>query len=113
MGHDVFISYSHRDTEAFRQACAEYRRFHISVYTDELLEAGAQYERELERMITQANVFHLLWSPHTAVSTECRKEWMTALAREPSERSISTLSVLVTAVTCTDVRHSGGAEGKG
>jgi hypothetical protein len=84
----VFISYSHRDTEAFRQACAEYRRFDISVYTDELLEAGAQYERELERMIAQANVFHLLWSPHTATSGECRKEWMTALAREPSERFI-------------------------
>lgn len=84
----VFISYSHRDAEAFRQACAEYRRFGIAVYTDQQLEAGAQYERELGRMIEEANVFHLLWSPHSARSPECRKEWLAALRREPSERFI-------------------------
>jgi hypothetical protein len=84
----VFISYSHRDTEAFRQACDEYRRFGITIYTDELLEAGAQYEHELSRMIAAAKVFHLLWSGHSAASPECRKEWLTALQREPTERFI-------------------------
>jgi hypothetical protein len=84
----VFISYSHRDAEAFRQACEEYRRFGVTVYTDQHLEAGAHYEEELSRRIAEANVFHLLWSPHSAASGECRKEWMTALQREPSERFI-------------------------
>lgn len=84
----VFISYSHRDGEAFRQACEEYRRFGITVYTDELLEAGAQYERELSKMIAAAKVFHLLWSRNSAGSFECRKEWLSALQREPSERFI-------------------------
>jgi hypothetical protein len=84
----VFISYSHRDGEAFRQACDEYERFGVAVYTDEQLEAGAQYEEELRRRITEANVFHLLWSPHSAASVECRKEWLAALGREPSERFI-------------------------
>jgi hypothetical protein len=84
----VFISYSHRDTEAFRQACDEYRRFGITIYTDEQLEAGAQYEHELSRMMTAAKVFHLLWSGHSAASPECRKEWLSALQREPTERFI-------------------------
>jgi hypothetical protein len=39
-------------------------------------------------MIEAANVFHLLWSPHSARSLECRKEWLAALRREPSERFI-------------------------
>jgi hypothetical protein len=84
----VFISYSHRDGEAFRQACDEYRRFGVTIYTDQLLEAGAQYERELSQMIEAANVFHLLWSQSSAGSPECRKEWLAALQREPSERFI-------------------------
>jgi hypothetical protein len=84
----VFISYSHRDTEAFRQACDEYRRFGITIYTDKQLEAGAQYEHELSRMIAAAKVFHLLWSGHSAASPECRKEWLSALKREPTERFI-------------------------
>ncbi len=87
--HDaVFISYSHRDGEAFRQACEEYRRFGITIYTDEELEAGAQYEQELSKMLAAAKIFHLLWSHHSAGSLECRKEWLSALQREPSERFI-------------------------
>jgi hypothetical protein len=84
----VFISYSHRDTEAFRQARDEYQRFGVTVYTDEQLEAGAHWEQELRQRIAEANVFHLLWSPSSAASAECRKEWMAALQREPSERFI-------------------------
>jgi hypothetical protein len=84
----VFISYSHRDSEAFHQACEAYERFGVTVYTDEQLAAGAQYEEVLSQRIAEANVFHLLWSPHSAASVECRKEWMAALQREPSERFI-------------------------
>jgi TIR domain len=84
----VFISYSHRDTEAFRQACDEYRRFGITIYTDEQIEAGVQFEHELSQMIAAAKVFHLLWSGHSAASHECRKEWLSALQREPTERFI-------------------------
>jgi hypothetical protein len=84
----AFISYSHRDGEAFRQACDEYERFGVTVYTDEQLEAGAHWEQGLRQRIAEANVFHLLWSPHSAASVECRKEWMIALQREASERFI-------------------------
>jgi TIR domain len=88
MYDSVFISYSHSDSEAFRQARDEYRRFGITIYTDEQLEAGAQYEHELSQMIAAAKVFHLLWSRHAAASPECRKEWLSALRREPTERFI-------------------------
>jgi hypothetical protein len=84
----AFISYSHRDGEAFRQACDEYERFGVTIYTDQQLEAGAQWEQELRQRIAEANVFHLLWSPHSAASVECRREWMLALQREASERFI-------------------------
>ena len=84
----VFISYSHRDGEAFRQACDEYKRFGVTVYTDQNLPAGAQYESDLARMIAESNIFHLLWSSHSAGSLECRKEWQAALQREASERFI-------------------------
>jgi TIR domain len=84
----AFISYSHRDGEAFRQACDEYARFGVTVYTDEQLEAGAHWEQELRQRIAESNIFHLLWSPHSAASVECRKEWLIALQREASERFI-------------------------
>ncbi len=84
----VFISYSHRDGEAFRQAVDEYKRFGVTVYTDQNLPAGAQYESELARMIAESNIFHLLWSANSAGSLECRKEWVAALQREASERFI-------------------------
>jgi len=87
--HDnVFISYSHADRVPFEQACEMYKQFGITVMTDQQLEAGDDYEQTLAAMIDGANVFHLLWSPHSARSTECRKEWTRALQREPSERFI-------------------------
>ena len=39
-------------------------------------------------MIAGARVFHLLWSPTSAGSVECKKEWTAALLREPTERFI-------------------------
>ena len=39
-------------------------------------------------MIAEANIFHLLWSRSSATSPECRKEWRSALQREPTERFI-------------------------
>jgi hypothetical protein len=84
----VFICYSHRDRVAFDQACEEYQYFRITVYTDEQLEAGADFEDELATMIAKANLFHLLWSRHSARSPDCHKEILFALRREPTERFI-------------------------
>lgn len=84
----VFISYSHRDSEAMRQALETYRKMNITVYNDDQLPSGVNYERELARMIEAANVFHLLWSNASAHSPEVRKECLRALASQKGERFI-------------------------
>lgn len=85
----VFISYSHRDREAMRQARETYEKLGIISYHDDLLEAGVNYERQLSEMIRAANVFHLLWSGASAHSPEVRKEWLLALqAADKGERFI-------------------------
>jgi hypothetical protein len=87
--HDtVFISYSHRDKEAFNQVCETYRKFGININADEKLESGADYEQDLSKMIDESQIFHLLWSEHSSTSSECKKEWIHALEREPSERFV-------------------------
>jgi hypothetical protein len=84
----VFISYSHRDEEAMRQARAVYDQLGVKVLVDDLLEAGVNFEERLSDMIQTANVFHLLWSPHAAASNEVQKEWMGALTSGKGERFI-------------------------
>ncbi|HEU5347051.1 MAG TPA: toll/interleukin-1 receptor domain-containing protein [Ktedonobacterales bacterium] len=84
----VFISYSHRDREAMQQAVETYQKMSITIYNDDRLAAGDNYERELARMIQAANVFHLLWSDASARSAEVRKEWQLALTSQKSERFI-------------------------
>ncbi|MGE5334270.1 MAG: toll/interleukin-1 receptor domain-containing protein, partial [Nitrososphaerota archaeon] len=84
----VFISYSHHDSEAMRQALETYQKMNITVYNDDQLPSGVNYERELARMIEAANVFHLLWSSASAHSPEVRNEWLRALASRKGERFI-------------------------
>lgn len=86
----VFISYSHRDREAMRQARETYQKLGIIAYHDDQLESGANFERQLAVMIHAANVFHLLWSDASARSEEVKKEWLLALsmAAEKGERFI-------------------------
>ncbi|HEY1391586.1 MAG TPA: toll/interleukin-1 receptor domain-containing protein [Ktedonobacterales bacterium] len=84
----VFISYSHSDQEAMRQARETYEKLGITAYHDDLLESGANYERRLAEMIRAANIFHLLWSEAAARSPEVRKEWVLALSANNAERFI-------------------------
>ncbi len=84
----VFISYSHRDEEAMRQARTVYEQLGIAVLVDELLQSGDNFDHRLMDMIQAANVFHLLWSRHSAASDYVRKEWTSALASGKGERFI-------------------------
>ncbi|HEU0025858.1 MAG TPA: toll/interleukin-1 receptor domain-containing protein [Ktedonobacterales bacterium] len=84
----VFISYSHSDQEAMRQARETYEKLGITAYHDDLLESGANYEQRLAEMIRAANIFHLLWSAAAARSPEVRKEWALALSANNAERFI-------------------------
>ncbi len=84
----VFISYSHSDQEAMRQARENYEKLGITAYHDDLLKAGENYEQRLAEMIRAANIFHLLWSETAARSSEVRKEWMLALSANNVEQFI-------------------------
>ena len=84
----VFISYSHSDQEAMRQARETYEKLGIIAYHDDLLNAGDNYEQRLGEMIRAANIFHLLWSEAAARSSEVRKEWMLALAANTTAQFI-------------------------
>ena len=85
----VFISYSHRDGEAMRQARRAYERMGVSVYVDEAwLRPGDNFDDELMGLIRSASVFHLLWSPHAATSDYVRKEWSLALNSQKGARFI-------------------------
>ncbi len=84
----VFISYSHRDREPMRQARETYEKLGITAYHDDFLEAGDNYEEQLEGMIRTARVFHLLWSDASAQSAEVRKEWALALECQKGEKFI-------------------------
>jgi hypothetical protein len=84
----VFISYSHSDQEAMRQARETYEKLGITAYHDDLLESGANYEQRLAEMIRAASIFHLLWSDASARSPEVRKEWALALSANNAERFI-------------------------
>ncbi|HEX6819659.1 MAG TPA: toll/interleukin-1 receptor domain-containing protein [Ktedonobacterales bacterium] len=84
----VFLSYSHRDTEAMNQARQVYEYLGITVLVDELLRAGDNFDERLREMIRSANVFHLLWSRNSAASDYVRKEWTAALTSGKGGRFI-------------------------
>ncbi len=77
---DIFISYSHRDTEivlAFKQA---YEAIGNNVLIDiDNLRAGQEWNAELMRMIERAEIFQLFWSENSSQSKYCQQEWEYAL----------------------------------
>lgn len=77
---DIFISYSHRDTEvvlAFKKA---YEAIGNNVLIDiDTLRSGQDWNAELMRMIDRAEIFQLFWSENTSQSKYCREEWEYAL----------------------------------
>ena len=77
----VFPSYSHEDGVVVAQIAAAARTLGHEYLRDiELLRAGQDWQRELERYIDEADVFQLFWSPASMVSPHVRKEWGYALS---------------------------------
>ena len=77
---DIFISYSHRDTEIVRNCKQAYEALGHNVLIDfETLRSGQQWNTELMRMIERADIFQLFWSENSSKSEYCRQEWQHAL----------------------------------
>lgn len=77
---DIFISYSHRDTEIVENCKKAYEALGYQVLVDfETLRSGQDWNAELMRMIERANIFQLFWSENSSKSEYCRQEWQYAL----------------------------------
>lgn len=77
---DIFISYSHTDTDivlGFKKAY-EALGNHILIDID-TLRSGQDWNAELLKMIERAEIFQLFWSENTSQSKYCRQEWEYAL----------------------------------
>ena len=77
---EIFISYSHKDTDVVRTCKKAYEALGHNVLIDfETLRSGQTWNTELMRMIERANIFQLFWSENSSKSEYCRQEWQYAL----------------------------------
>lgn len=70
----VFISYSHRDMDWVQQFAADLRRMPISVWFDERLRGGKEWEQQLAAAIQAVDAFVLVMSPESMQSEYVRWE---------------------------------------
>jgi anti-sigma B factor antagonist len=83
---DIFISYSHLDTEIVRNCKQAYEALGHNVLIDfETLRSGQKWNAELMRMIERADVFQLFWSENSSKSEYCQQEWQHALGLNRGE----------------------------
>jgi anti-sigma B factor antagonist len=77
---DIFVSYSHLDTDIVKTCKKAYEALGHNVLIDfETLRSGQKWNAELMRMIERANIFQLFWSENSSKSEYCRQEWQHAL----------------------------------
>ncbi len=83
----IFISYSRKDQVlALKQAEEIERILGDNVFIDvKSLRAGDDWQYQIAKAIDDADVFHLLWSEHSASSEYCRYEWEYALKQKCPE----------------------------
>lgn len=83
---DIFISYSHRDTDIIRSFKQAYEAIGHNVLIDfETLRSGQYWNAELMHMIERADIFQLFWSENSSKSEYCRQEWQYALGLKRGE----------------------------
>jgi len=83
---EIFISYSHRDTEVVKECQVSYEALGFNVMIDSLtLRSGQKWNDELMRMIERADIFQLFWSENSSQSEYCRQEWQHALGLKRGE----------------------------
>ncbi|MDW8299088.1 MAG: toll/interleukin-1 receptor domain-containing protein, partial [Anaerolineae bacterium] len=77
---EIFVSYSHLDSEVAEACRNAYHALGYEVLMDvDKLRAGEQWNEGLKRLIERATIFQLFWSENSAKSEFCREEWRYAL----------------------------------
>jgi hypothetical protein len=75
MSHDIFISYSRRDTETMIQVSDSLRAAGLKVWTDEGIEPGTEsWKHALSSAIKSCKLVVVLFSPDSAESTWVHRE---------------------------------------
>lgn len=78
----IFVSYSHKDTKIVEAFKLVHEATGYDVLIDiQNLRSGEQWNPALMRMIDQADIFQLFWSPNSSQSEYCEQEWQHALKR--------------------------------
>ncbi|MBE0688984.1 MAG: toll/interleukin-1 receptor domain-containing protein, partial [Anaerolineae bacterium] len=76
----IFCSYSHKDTQIVERVEKAYQALGLTYLRDVIsLRSGQAWNEELMRLIDQAEIFQLFWSPSAAESRYVRQEWEHAL----------------------------------
>jgi hypothetical protein len=79
---DIFVSYSHKDSDIVLACKKAYEALGFNVLIDiDTLRSGQDWNEELMRMIDRATVFQLFWSQNSSRSKYCQQEWEHALKR--------------------------------
>lgn len=77
----VFASYSHKDTPVVLKVEAAAKAFGMTYLRDVItLRSGEDWSAGLEKMIDDATIFQIFWSPPYSISEHCRREWEYAVA---------------------------------
>jgi len=77
---EIFISYSHADTDIVTKCKEAYQALGFTVLIDsDTLRSGQSWNDELKKMIEQAKIFQLFWSENSKKSKSVKKEWQHAL----------------------------------
>jgi TIR domain len=76
----IFCSYSHQDTTVVKRAERAYKALGLDYLRDVMsLKSGEEWNEELLKLISRADVFQLFWSNAAANSQHVRFEWEHAL----------------------------------
>lgn len=77
---DIFVSYSHKDSNVVLACQKAYKALGFNVFIDiDTLRAGQVWNEELMKMIDNATIFQLFWSQNSSKSQYCQQEWQHAL----------------------------------
>jgi hypothetical protein len=72
--HDVFISYNRADRDRVRLLREEMRRLGLSVWMDEEIEPGTEFQRKIERALHDSGCIVVAWTQGSVASDWVRAE---------------------------------------
>jgi hypothetical protein len=89
--YNVFISYSHKDSEVADVLLRELSKQGLDVWSDRNIEPGADWNEEITHALKEADVYLLLVTPNSIASQWANFEMGVALSRQEKSHVIPVL----------------------